>query len=62
MAITRRVILQLDLMTSDQQPIAGTVRGSDGAPHAFGGWSEMFAVLQVLTSDSGGDPERQDLA
>jgi hypothetical protein len=57
---TRRVALELDLMTSDQQPIAGLVRTGDGHAHAFSGWSEMFAVLQRLTSIPGNASETED--
>jgi hypothetical protein len=57
---TRRVVLELDLMTSDRQPIAGLVRTDDGRAHAFSGWSEMFAVLQWLTSMPGNDSETKD--
>ena len=57
---TRRVVLELDVMTSDRQPIAGLVRTGDGLAHAFSGWSEMFAVLQTLTSSSGDGTEMED--
>jgi hypothetical protein len=57
---TRRVVLELDLMTSDRQPIAGLVRTGDGRAHAFSGWSEMFAVLQRLTSIHGHDGDTED--
>jgi hypothetical protein len=57
---TRRVVLELDLMTRDRQPIAGLVRTGDGLAHAFSGWSEMFAVLQRLRSIPGSDSETED--
>jgi hypothetical protein len=59
MDFTRRVVLELDLITSDRQPIAGLVRTGDGLAHAFSGWSEMFAVLQRLTSTPGNDGETE---
>jgi hypothetical protein len=60
MESTRRVVLELDLMTSERQPIAGLVRTRDGLAHAFSGWSEMFAVLQRLTSIPGYNGETDD--
>lgn len=57
---TRRVVLELDLTTSDRQPIAGLVRTGDDLAYAFSGWSEMFAVLQRLTSIPGEDSETED--
>ncbi|HEX9515541.1 MAG TPA: hypothetical protein VF940_05120 [Streptosporangiaceae bacterium] len=60
MESTRRVVLELDVMTSDRQPIAGLVRTRDGLAHAFSGWSEMFAVLERLTAVPGDDTERED--
>jgi hypothetical protein len=53
MEATHRVVLQLEAITSDRQPIRGLVRAGDGHVHAFSGWSEMFAVLQTLTSGPG---------
>ena len=49
----RQTVLQLDL-TSDRQLVPGTVRASDGKPHPFSGWSELFAVLQRLLPEPGG--------
>jgi hypothetical protein len=49
----RRVDLRLEAVISDQQPISGLVRADDGRALAFSGWSEMFAVLQTLTSGLG---------
>ena len=60
MESTRRVVLELDLMTRDRQPIAGLARTGDGLAHAFSGWSEMFAVLQRLTSIPGSASETED--
>jgi hypothetical protein len=57
---TRRVVLRLDVLTSDRQPISGQVQGRDGGVHTFSGWSEMFAVLQTLTSGPGDDVETED--
>lgn len=56
----RRIVLQLELVTSSQQPMAGLVRARDGLAHPFSGWSEMFAVLQTLTADPGGGAETPD--
>lgn len=50
-----RVVLQLEVTVSDQRPIAGLVRARDGHARAFSGWSELFAVLQVLTAAPGED-------
>lgn len=52
----RQTVLQLDL-TSDRQLVPGTVRASDGKPHPFSGWSELFAVLQRLLPEPGGITE-----
>ena len=56
----RRVDLRLEAIISDQQPISGLVRADDGRALAFSGWSEMFAVLQRLTSIPGNDSETED--
>jgi len=56
----RRVDLQLEAIISDQQPISGQVRAYDGHVLAFSGWSEMFAVLQTLTSGLGDDTQTED--
>jgi hypothetical protein len=48
-----RQVLTLELTTT-AEPIAGVVRsGSQAQP--FSGWSELFAVLQTLTSQASGD-------
>jgi hypothetical protein len=60
MESTRRVVLKVDVITGERQPIAGLVRSSNGLEHAFSGWSELFAVLQRLTSIPGDDTERED--
>ncbi len=49
-----RVVLQLELDVGDEQSVAGIVRASDGSLHEFAGWSEMFALLQMLTSGPDG--------
>ena len=56
----RRVDLRLEAIISDQQPISGLVRADDGRALVFSGWSEMFAVLQTLTSSSGDGTEMED--
>jgi hypothetical protein len=53
----RQVVLWLEVTIGDQMPIGGVVRAQDGRVQAFSGWSEMFAALQVLTADPGGDAE-----
>jgi hypothetical protein len=53
----RRVVLWLEVTIGDQMPVSGVVRAKDGRVQAFSGWSEMFAALQVLTADPGGDAE-----
>ena len=50
---TGRIILRLEVIRSGGQPISGLVRDGDGLAHAFSGWSEMFAILQRLTSPLG---------
>ncbi|MBV9380362.1 MAG: hypothetical protein JOY82_12245 [Streptosporangiaceae bacterium] len=55
MGTHRRVVLQLEVIISDQRPIAGVMRSRDGLARAFSGWSELFAVLQAVTSVPGGD-------
>jgi hypothetical protein len=57
MESTCRVVMQLEV-ASDHQPISGVVRTSDGRRHPFSGWSELFAVLQQLTS--GGITETEE--
>ena len=60
MESTRRVVLHLDVTTTGRQPIAGLARTNDGLEHGFSGWSELFAVLQRLTSVPGDDSETED--
>jgi hypothetical protein len=55
-----RVVLRLEVITSGGQPISGLVWDGDGCAHAFSGWSEMFAVLQILTSTRGSDTAAED--
>jgi len=55
-----RVILRLEVIGSGGQPISGLVWDGHGVAHAFSGWSEMFAVLQTLTSSSGDGTEMED--
>jgi hypothetical protein len=56
----RRVLLKLEAIISDHQPISGLVRADDGHALAFSGWSEMFAVLQTLTSGPSDDTQMED--
>jgi len=37
-----------------------TVRADDGHALAFSGWSELFAVLQTLTSGPGDDAQVEE--
>ena len=60
MESTRRVVLEIDVIAGGRQPIAGLVRTNDGLEHGFSGWSELFAVLQRLTSIPGDDGETED--
>jgi hypothetical protein len=48
-----RIVLCLEVITRQGEPISGLVWGCDGVGHEFSGWSEMFAVLQGLTSQPG---------
>jgi hypothetical protein len=57
---TGRVILRLEVIGNDGQPISGLIWDGDGVAHAFSGWSEMFAVLQTLTSSPGDGTEMED--
>jgi hypothetical protein len=57
---TGRVVLRLEVISSGGQPISGQVWDGDGRAHAFSGWSEMFAVLQTLTSPPGSDSAADD--
>lgn len=49
------LILTLELMVSPQ-PITGLVRRPDRSTEMFSGWSELFAVLQTLTSTDSDQP------
>lgn len=55
-----RVVLRLEVTTSGGQLVSGLVWDGDGSAHAFSGWSEMFAVLQVLTSPRGSGTAAED--
>jgi hypothetical protein len=59
MESTGRVVLRLEVIRSGGQPISGLVWDGDGLAHAFSGWSEMFAVLQTLTSLPGDSAETE---
>jgi hypothetical protein len=52
-----RIVLRLEVITCRGEPISGLVRGCDGVGHEFSGWSEMFAILQRLTSQPGSETE-----
>ena len=43
-----RIVLQLEVVRSDEEPMTGLVRAPDGRTHEFSGWSELFAVLETL--------------
>jgi hypothetical protein len=49
------VTLELDV---SGQPVEGQVRLADRTAWGFSGWSELFAVLQTLTSQAAGDPSQ----
>lgn len=51
------IVLRLEVITCRGEPISGLVRGCDGVGHEFSGWSEMFAILQRLTSQPGSETE-----
>lgn len=40
------VVVRLEVV-SGQEPVTGLVHAQDGV-HEFSGWSELFAVLQLL--------------
>ena len=46
------VVLQLEVLRADQEPMSGVVRASDGRAHEFSGWSELFAALATLLAPS----------
>ena len=52
-----RIVLRLEVITCRGEPISGLVRGCNGVGHEFSGWSEMFAILQRLTSQPGSETE-----
>jgi hypothetical protein len=47
------MVLRLEVITSCEEPISGRVWDCGGVGHEFRGWSEMFAILQRLTSPPG---------
>jgi hypothetical protein len=50
---TGRIVLRLEVITHRGEPISGLVWDCAGVGHEFSGWSEMFAILQGLTSPPG---------
>jgi hypothetical protein len=46
----RRLVVELELVIGEQQPIEGWARAPGFVPRSFSGWSEMFATLQTLVS------------
>ena len=56
---TRRIVLRLEVITCRGEPISGLVWGCNGVGHEFSGWSEMFAILQRLTSPPGDGRETE---
>jgi hypothetical protein len=54
-----RLVLTLELTTTTE-PIAGQALSGDQPGLPFSGWSELFAVLQTLTSDAGGTATAPD--
>jgi hypothetical protein len=53
------VLLRIEATIGDPMPVSGVVLTQDGRAQAFSGWSEMFAALQVLTAEPGGDAEQE---
>ncbi|MCW3065656.1 MAG: hypothetical protein JWN32_2828 [Solirubrobacterales bacterium] len=49
-----RLVVTLELDVSEH-PVRGRVRLDDDSARAFSGWSELFAVLQAVTSEAAGD-------
>jgi hypothetical protein len=47
-----RIVLRLEVVSGDQEPLTGAVRLAGGPEHEFSGWSELFAVLQTLLAPS----------
>jgi hypothetical protein len=52
MGDTSPIVLQLEVVKGDQEPLTGLVRTPDGRAREFSGWSELFAVLQTLLAPS----------
>jgi hypothetical protein len=50
----RYLVVELELIVGEQQPIEGWARAPGFQPQRFSGWSEMFAMLQTLVSGSEG--------
>jgi hypothetical protein len=64
MSGTRRFVQTLELVVSGDT-IEGRVRPERGESQAFSGWSELFALLQSMTSevrrDSRGDEQKTEI-
>ena len=43
-----RIVLRLEVDSSDHEPLTGAVCVPGGSEYEFSGWSELFAVLQTL--------------
>lgn len=52
MADTGPIVLRLEVLRGDQEPMSGVVCASDGRAHEFSGWSELFAALQTLLAQN----------
>jgi hypothetical protein len=46
------IVLQLEVLRGDQEPMSGVVRAADGQAREFSGWSELFAALATLLARS----------
>ena len=46
------IVLQLEVLRGDQEPMSGVVRAADGQAREFSGWSELFAALATLLAPS----------
>jgi hypothetical protein len=46
------IVLRLEVVKSDQEPVSGVVRAADGRAREFSGWSELFAALAALLAGS----------
>ena len=56
---TRRLVQTLELVVSGET-IEGRIRPEHGASQDFSGWSELFALLQSLTSEPRCDLDTDD--